>query len=91
MYNYLNKGVKEKFIQRSYKGVIQDISYIEGHKNFPDIYFNNQRYPLLLGLNEVKITDYIQIGDSIVKDSGTAAIRVYRRDKNSVWAVKIFK
>jgi len=44
-----------------------------------------------LGVDDSKVMNYMQIGDSIAKKSGYKEIIVYRRDMNGEWKEKIFK
>ncbi|MBI2968270.1 MAG: hypothetical protein HYY40_10730 [Bacteroidetes bacterium] len=87
--HFEKKESYKEYIQLSYYRKIEDIIYIEGHRGLPDIYSNNKWYPL--HLYEANIMHYIQIGDSLAKDSGSVEIKVYRKDENGDRAVKIFK
>lgn len=90
LYNFylVNQGRKE-FISRHYNGIILEIRKIEGRRDLPDIRINNEW--LMINMLESKITHYIQVGDSIVKEPGSEKIKVYRKDENNKWYVKEFK
>ena len=76
------------FIEESYRGIITEIKYIEGRRGLPDVKIGNELH--YFGYEE-KIIHYIQIGDSIVKESGTEAIKIYRKNLKGKWDEKIFK
>lgn len=79
---------KENFKTIQYKYVIEDIEYRVNNKGCPHIKVNgNWRY---LNNTECKISDYIQIGDSISKESGSMTIKVYRKNEEGVWIKKSF-
>lgn len=81
-------GDKES-LARSYSGIISEIRNLYGNRDIPDIKINSQWIPL--GVEDSKVKYYIQIGDSIVKDSGTKIIKVYRKNSDGDWIVKVFK
>ena len=60
---------KKEYINRQYYGIITEIRILEGSHDLPDIKINNQW--IILDLPDSKVKHYIQIGDSIVKESGT--------------------
>jgi len=86
---YLSYHGQKEFIKSHYNGVILEIRKLEGRRDLPDIRINDKW--LSIDINESKIKNYIKVGDSIVKDSGTEEIKVYRMDENNNWKVKIFK
>jgi len=86
---YLSYQGKQDFIKKSYKGIITEIHYIEGKRDLPDIKINNKL--ISIDIDESKVKPYIQIGDSILKKSGTETIKVYRKNSKGEWYVKIFK
>ena len=81
-------GEKEYF-KRQYYGIITEIRTLQGSHDLPDIKINNQW--ISLDIPDSKVKHYIQIDDSIVKESGTAIIKVFRKNLNEEWSVKIFK
>ncbi|NVO01732.1 MAG: hypothetical protein HXX09_03445 [Bacteroidetes bacterium] len=78
---------EKRFINKTYNGVIYKQS--DGSKG--SFFVTVRDTTLHLGLFEHKIRDYIKVGDSISKEKGTAAIKVYRKDKDSIWQEKVFK
>ena len=84
-----SKQVEVKFINSSYFGMIQDIKYVEGNRGDPYVKVRNSM--LVFGYFEDKVRNYVKIGDSKAKDSGSTAIRVFRKDSNDVWHEKVFK
>ncbi|NVO04048.1 MAG: hypothetical protein HXX09_15235 [Bacteroidetes bacterium] len=41
--------------------------------------------------NGSTISQHVLIGDSLIKESGSETITVYRKDKNGIWQEKVFK
>jgi hypothetical protein len=80
---------KKEYVQRKYSGIISEIRNLEGNRDLPDIRINNQWIPF--SIDDSKVKHYIQVGDSIVKKSGTEIIDIYRKDLNGDWKVKTFK
>jgi NRPS condensation-like uncharacterized protein len=78
---------KEEVKKRFYKGTILKVE--EGGRGAFWLYLTDTT--LLLNIFERKIRDYIQVGDSISKEKGTATIKVYRKDKDSIWQEKVFE
>lgn len=81
-------GNKES-LMRNYSGIISEIRNLPGNRDLPDIKINKQWIPL--GISDSKVKHYIQVGDSIVKESGMEIIKVYRKNINDEWEEKIFK
>lgn len=79
----------KQFVDREYTGVITNIRKLEFSRGLPDIKINDEWIPL--SVDDSKVMNYMQIGDSIVKKSGYKEIIVYRRDINGEWNEKIFK
>ena len=84
-----NKQAEVKFINKSYFGMIKDIKYGEGNMGDPYVKIRNSVF--VFGYFEDKVRNYIKVGDSIAKDSGSTAISVFRKDSNGVWHEKVFK
>jgi hypothetical protein len=78
-----------QFRDRAYIGIISNIRKLEFNRGLPDIKIQDEWIPL--SIEDAKIKDYIQIGDSIVKESGSINIFVYRKDDNGKWIQKCFK
>ena len=85
----MDKQAKVKSIKRSYFGKIKDIKYVEGNRGDPSVKIGNNVF--VFGYLEDKVRHYVKVGDSIAKDSGSTAIRVFRKDSNGVWHEKVFK
>jgi hypothetical protein len=82
---HLSYQAEIKYVNRMYIGVITEIRIIEGSHDIPDIKINNQW--ISFDLQDSKVKHYIQIGDSIVKESGTEIIKVYRKNLKEEWSV----
>lgn len=72
-----------------YHGMIEGIYPNEYYHGFPQLKFTNGEL-IQLGIKEEMIFNYIQIGDSIVKPSGSEIISVFRKDRNGNWVEKKF-
>jgi len=81
-------GEKE-YIKRKYIGIISEIRILQGNRGLPDIKIKKQWIPL--DIPDSKVMKYIQVGDSIVKESGTEIIKVYRKNLKDEWDIKVFK
>jgi hypothetical protein len=79
---------EEQFMKRSYSGVISEIRILKESRDLPDIKINNQWVPL--SIDDSKVKQYIQVGDSIVKESGSEIIKVYRKNLKGEWDVQVF-
>lgn len=77
------------FIDKEFNGVITNIKYVEGNRGNPSIELNNDW--VYIGLYGSKVNQYIQIGDSIIKESETKEIKVYRLNSKGEWTERIFK
>lgn len=84
-----DRKARANFYERDFHGVIKEIKYNEGRRGFPDIKLTNEW--IYLGLSGQKIQNYILVDDSIVKDSGTETIKVYRKNSKGIWDEKVFK
>ncbi len=80
---------RKQFMNRAYSGVISEIRILQGNRDLPDIKINSQWIPL--SIDDSKVKHYIQVGDSIVKESGSEIIKVYRKDLKDKWDVQVFK
>lgn len=76
-------------MNRAYSGVISEIRILQGNRDLPDIKIYSQWIPL--SIDDSKVKHYIQVGDSIVKESGSDLIKVYRKDLKDKWDVQVFK
>ena len=86
---YINQYAEQYYIDRKYYGIIKEIRVLQGTHDLPDIKINNDW--ISFDIPDAKVKHYILVGDSIVKDSGTRVIKVYRKNLNGKWDVKIFK
>ncbi len=86
---YNDKQAQTAFIEKEFHGIILEIIYIEGHRGLPDLKINSKW--IYMGVNGQKIQNYIKVSDSIVKDSGTETIKVYRKNYKGIWDEKVFK
>jgi len=86
---YLMYHGKEQFISREYSGIISNIRVPQGNRDLPEINIKNHWIPL--SIDDSKVKHYIQVGDSIVKESGSEMIRVFRKSQKNEWSVKIFE
>jgi hypothetical protein len=65
------------FVDSEYSGVIHAIEYREGDRGIPSILIGSQWKSL--SVDETKIKQHIQIGDSIVKRTGSEEIELYKK------------
>ena len=86
-YVHLKKG-KNRFLNEEYIGILINIKEVKNNRGAHHIQIKNNW--ISLG-HSIKVQNYIQIGDSIVKKSGTKTIKVYRKKINGKWHEKIFK
>ena len=71
-----------------YHGIIEGIFPNPYFAGLPQIRLNNQL--IQLKIHEENVISYIQIGDSIVKTSGSTIVSVFRKDENGNWVEKEF-
>jgi hypothetical protein len=76
------------FVDREYKSKVDSIEFRPGHRGSPHLKLNSGWY--LLTIDEMKIIRYLQAGDSIVKEKGSTAIRVFRKNENGQLKMKEF-
>jgi hypothetical protein len=70
------------FVDADYHFKVNDIRLGDGQRGIAD--FLDDSVWRSLSLDESKIQKYVQVGDSIVKKSGSRKITVYRRDVNGL-------
>ena len=81
---------KQEYINSKFNGIINYIDYhCDGCRGLPLIKIDSSFYHL--GIHEIKICDFIQVGDSIVKESGSETIKVCKKDKRGNWKVYTIK
>lgn len=76
------------YIRSTYNYKIQGIQFRPGHRGVPYVKLDTGWY-LLRSNAELQIVPYIQVGDSVVKEKGSATIRVFRKNQGD-WEVKVF-
>ena len=86
---YKDKKAQTAFIEKEYYGIILEIKYVEGNRGDPYVQIGSQWF--VFGINEDKVRNYIKVSDSIVKDSATETIKVYRKNYKGIWDEKVFK
>ncbi len=84
-----NQKGHKRWIEQSYHGIIEGIFPNDYQFGDPQIRLENNNL-IQLGGREEMIFNYIQIGDSIVKPSGSEVISVFRKDENGKWVEKQF-
>ena len=83
-----DKKAKNTFIEIEFYGIIKEIKYTEGNRGFPILRINDKW--INLGINAANIYNFIHESDSIVKDSGTERIKVYRKNPYGKWDEIVF-
>ena len=87
---YLDSNeANERFVNTEYSAIIKKIKYIHGDRGIPTVMLDEQW--IHLGLYGDKVRGCINIGDSIVKESGTEVIKVYRKNSENKWDERVFK
>jgi len=76
------------FINRNYSGIITEIRWRDNTHGLPDIKLNGEW--IFLDVPDSKIATFIQVGDSVVKETGTSEIKVYKKNIKGKWFEKIF-
>jgi hypothetical protein len=74
--HYQEADSREKFLQESYSGIVENSVVDEFGRGSISIKLKDQW--INLGFHEPYIQEKIKIGDSIVKESGTSELKVYR-------------
>lgn len=67
---------------------IDSIEFKPGHHGSPNLKLSAGWY--LLSGEELKISAYIQVGDSIAKEKGSTTVVVFRRSAHGTWIRKDF-
>jgi|SRR5579859_7374449 len=76
------------FVDIEYSTRVDSIEFRPAHHGHPHLKINSGWY--LLTIDEMKVIPYLQVGDSIVKEKGATAIKVFRKDGNGKLIVKEF-
>jgi hypothetical protein len=79
---------RSDFLGRHYSGVIKDIIKRPLRRGCPDVLIGNEW--VLFILDEQKVFEHIQIGDSIVKQAGSEKIVIYKKDSLGKFLAKEF-
>lgn len=66
------------FTELSYGARIDSIKFVSGHRGLPYVLMDNEWR--LFTTDEMKVVPILQIGDSLVKNSGSSALHVYRKE-----------
>jgi hypothetical protein len=83
---YESQLLHVNYLKTSYNGIINKIE--DGDRGSKDLNLSNGKW-ITLGSSNPGV--YVQVGDSIIKESGSETITVYRKDKNGIWQEKVFK
>jgi hypothetical protein len=76
-------------VKSAYSYRVQDIEFRPGHRGVPHFKMDTGWY-LLRSSVELQIVPYVQVGDSIVKQGGSTAIKVIRRAEDGSLITKEF-
>jgi hypothetical protein len=87
MLDYRKK--RNNWKNKDYFGIIEGINPNPYFAGFPQLKLLNGDL-IQLGIREESIFPFIQIGDSIVKNSGSTIVSVFRKDENGNWVEKEF-
>lgn len=69
---YLNIRSMNEFKKERFNGTVEDIKFVVGGRGFPSALIKSEW--IYLGMNSSGAYNYVQIGDSIVKKSGSKKI-----------------
>jgi hypothetical protein len=86
---YLPHMAKERFFSERISGIINEEKHFEGDRGYPWLKIDGQ-WKNLANFG-VWAQRYSNVGDSIVKDSGTMTIIIYRKDEKNKWEAKVFE
>jgi len=79
----------ENFLTKEYIGIIDSIHYYRGNRGFPVVMINGKWHRF--GLRESWVEGYIEVRDSISKETGSDSIYVFRLNNSNAWIRKGFK
>ncbi len=65
----MDEKAQANYFNKEFNGIILEIKYVEGNRGDPYVKIGDQW--LVFGKNEAKVLIYIEISDSIAKESGT--------------------
>ncbi len=86
---YKDKQASAKWHESGYYGMIEEIQYFHGNRGDARILMNGNWKTI--GTNEDKISNYIKVGDSLVKDRNSELIIVYSKDSMNLWKPRKFE
>jgi hypothetical protein len=84
----IRKGNRE-YLNREFHGVISNIRIQENSRGLPDIKIGEDWIDL--NIPEQKISRYVCVGDSVLKECGKSEIVVFRKNSDQKWVGKVFK
>lgn len=87
--HYDQKTADENFMRKEYSGIIDSIHFYDGNRGFPVVRINGKWHPF--GVRESGIANYIKVGDSILKETDSDSIYIFRVNSNSLWVRKGFR
>lgn len=79
---------RRAFLKEEYFGRINKIEFRKGNRGYPFVQLDEE-WRLFTNM-ESSILSYIQVGDSVVKKSGTTTIVVFRKDSFGTYMPKEF-
>ncbi len=79
---------RNKFLQKSYFGIIKEIRNEKGMRGNKTIIFTNDSI-IYFGVSESTLNSYVLIGDSLAKDSAENFVKVFRKNDNKEWVEKV--
>lgn len=86
---YKDYIANERFFNERISGIINEEKHFEGDRGYPWLKIDGQWKNI--GKFGVWAQRYSNVGDSIVKDSGTMTIIIYRKNEENKWEAKVFK
>ena len=81
-----NKDYDRESLNLDFAGIVQDITY---SKAAPTVKVNDKWYDLDIYGN--LLGEYLNIGDSLVKEKRKAEFVVYRKNASNEYEIKVFK
>lgn len=78
-----NEIGKHRYIESSYFGIVKEKVYKPNHAGMPNVLIDSTWH--YFGIREVEGNTIVEVGDSIVKRSGTSRILLYRKDSSGFW------
>lgn len=85
----LDRKATEKHLKLEYNGIINKIHHYWGDRGVPMILVDTQW--IYLNVLDSKFSHYVLVGDSIYKESGSETVKIFRKNSDETWSVKVFK